>query len=288
MVPPVATVAPEEPPAPATNKLERLAQIRETFRALAAGDKATALRAAKQIVDENERETAMLTLVAEWTQGELSPASLRAQRIANFGLEAALGAELAKHPEVAMLWANEMTDGAGRALILQVVARKMVNSDPAAAFALTQQIPEAERRKFSEAIFADWASHDTDAALRWAEQYPDAGDREAALQAIRTTAPVGIGTALAMQDGYPVITGLVQGTPAERSGQLQVGDRIVALAQGNSAFVEVYDASLQEIVQTIRGAPNTLLKLKVQSAGAAPNTPPRTVVILRDQIKFKK
>jgi len=49
-----------EAPAVATNKLDRLSQIRETFRALAAGDKTTALRAAKQIVDETERETTLV------------------------------------------------------------------------------------------------------------------------------------------------------------------------------------------------------------------------------------
>jgi C-terminal processing protease CtpA/Prc len=69
---------------------------------------------------------------------------------------------------------------------------------------------------------------------------------------------------------------------------LQVGDRIIALAQGSGAFVDMYQAPLEEVVQTIRGAPNTVLQLKVLPAGAAPNTPPRTVVILRDQIKFKK
>jgi carboxyl-terminal processing protease len=90
-----------------------------------------------------------------------------------------------------------------------------------------------------------------------------------------------------MQDGYPVIDNLFQGTPAERSGQLQVGDRIVALARGDNVFVDLHDLPLQDIVQNIRGAPNTLLQLKVVPANAAPNSVPRTVSIMRDQIKFK-
>src|SRR5262245_37144875 len=44
---PIVTESPAEKPTLATNKLERLAQIRETFRALAAGDKLNAMRAAK-------------------------------------------------------------------------------------------------------------------------------------------------------------------------------------------------------------------------------------------------
>jgi hypothetical protein len=292
-IPPVSAVIETAPasgaePVSPTNKVERLAQIRETFRALAAGDKTNALRTAKQIVDENERETALLTLVTEWTQGELGSPQLRAERIARVGLEAGLGMELAKNPELALLWADELTKGDGRANILQVTARSMISSDSAAAFALIEQLPEADRRNFSDALFSSWASHDTDAALRWAEQYPDPAEREAAVQAIRTSAPVGIGTALAMQDGYPTINGLVPGTPAERSGQLQIGDRIVAIAQGNGEFMELHDVSLAKVVEAIRGAPNTALQLKVIPADAAPNTPPKTVPIVRDQIKFKR
>jgi carboxyl-terminal processing protease len=91
-----------------------------------------------------------------------------------------------------------------------------------------------------------------------------------------------------MQDGYPIINQLVPGTPAERSGQLHVGDRIVALAQGDNVFVDLHELPLSDIVQTIRGAPNTLVQLQILPAGAAPNSTPRTVSIVRDQIKFKK
>src|SRR5438045_732042 len=56
-----------------TNKLERLAQTRESFRVLAAGDRTSAMRVAKQITDVTERETALLALVTESTQGDLLP-----------------------------------------------------------------------------------------------------------------------------------------------------------------------------------------------------------------------
>src|SRR6266567_1694478 len=71
--PPESLAKVHRAPAPAarTNKLERLAQIRESFRVLAAGDPGSALRAAKLITDQTERETALLTLVTEWTRGEL-------------------------------------------------------------------------------------------------------------------------------------------------------------------------------------------------------------------------
>jgi hypothetical protein len=271
-----------------TNKLERLDQIRESFRVLAAGNHTNALRAAKQITNAVERETALLALVTEWTHGELSPPGLRASRISMLGLEAGLGCELAKDPELAILWANELTEGGGRVELLQAVAREMVRNDPSSAFALNEQVPETDRRKFYEALLANWASFDTDAALKWGEQFSDPADREAVVQAIRIAAPVGIGAELRTQDGYPIINGLVPGSPAQLNGQLHPGDRIVGIAQGNSPFINAQDMDLTKVVEQIRGAPGTLLQLQVLPPNAPPNSPPRTITIIRDQIKFKR
>ena len=281
------TPEPIEKPPLSTNKLERLTQIRETFRALANGDATTALRAAKQVTDDTERETALLTLVTEWTKGELGPPRRRAGAIDLYGIEAGLGMELAKNPELAVLWANELTEGEGRAAILQQTAIAMVGSDPVAAFALSEQLPEGDRRKFFDSVFAGWAEEDTSAAMQRAEQLPDP-DRDAAIRAIRTVAPVGIGAALSIKDGYPVINGLIPGTPAELSGQLHVGDRVLGLAQGDNSFVDTHSVPLADVVQMIRGAPNTLVQLQVLPADAPPNSAPRTVSITRDQLKFKK
>jgi hypothetical protein len=285
---PATTPEPVAQPTASTNKLERLRQIREIFRALAGGDPTTALRAAKQIIDETERETALLTLVTDWTQGELSPPLRRAQLINTYGLEAGLGFELATKPELALLWANELTEGPARDDLLQQIARGLVASDAAAAFALSQQASEESRRKFSDALFADWAGKDTAAAMQWAEQLPDPAERAAAIEAIRSVAPVGIGAALAIEDGYPIIRELIPGTPAQMSGQIGPGDRIVALAQGNNSFVDAHDVALAEIVKMVRGAPGTLLQLQVVPANAPPNSPPKTVLIVRDQVKFKR
>jgi len=272
----------------ATNKLQRLDQIREAFRRLAAGDPATAMRAARQLTDDTERETALLTLVTEWTGGELSPPQQRAQFIAMLGLEAGLGMELVKNPELAVLWANELTEGPGRSAILLRAAVTLADSDPATALALSAQVPEKERAQFVDSVYAGWAANDTAAALQWTGQIADPAEREAALQAIREVAPVGIGAELRAQDGYPVINRVLSGTPAELSGQLQPGDRIVALAQAGKEFVDARNLPLAEVVQMIRGAPGTALQLQVLPANAPPNTQPRTVFIVRDQIKYKR
>lgn len=274
--------------ATSTNKLERLRQIETRFRSLAAGDPLTALRAAKEMTNSPvERERALLTLATEWTHGELRPPALRAHAIDGLGIEAGIGLEVAGNPQLAVLWANELTEGEGRNVLLQSTANRLVTSDPSAAFALAEQVPEADRRKFYESIFAVWGGTDTDAALKWADQLPDATDRDAAVAAIRTQAPVGIGTALKMEDGYPVITQVLAGTAAEKSGQIRPGDRIVGVAQGDSRFVDVRGVPLEQIVIQLRGAPNTMLQIQVVSADAPENSIPRTVTIFRDQIKFK-
>ena len=270
------------------NKAERLAQARETFRALAGGDPQAALRSARQITDETEREAALLALITEWTRGELSPPRQRAQAIARFGLEAGLGLEIAKNPDLAVLWAAELTEGEGRAAVLEQAAITMLDTDPTAAFALSEQFAADQRRQFVGSVFAGWAEKDTDAALQWAEKLPDPSERDAAIQAIRAVAPVGIGAAMEVKDGYPVIRQLLPGTPAELSGQIQPGDRILALAQGDNTFVDAHGLALKDIVQMIRGAPGSLVQLQVLPADAAPNTTPRTVSIVRGQIKFKR
>lgn len=283
---PLASPMPESFPA-TTNKLERLSQIRESFHALAAGDPASALGTAKQITDPTEREAALLTLVTEWTQGNLHAPRDRARAIARFGLEAGLGMELTQNPELAVLWANSLTEPSGRGALLADTALALLNSDPAAAFALADQIPQNGRRDFFDTVFTGWARKDTDAALRWVDQLPDQAERDAALAAVRQVAPVGIGAALAVKDGYPVINDLVPGAPAQLSGQLHAGDRIVALAQGDNSFVDAHSLSLRDIVQMVRGAPGTFLQLQVLAADAPPNSLPRTVALMRDQVKFK-
>src|SRR5262249_13850064 len=152
--------------------------------------------------------------------------------------------ELAKRPELALQWASELTEGQGRAAVLQRTAVEMVESDPTSAFALSEQVPTEQLRGFFDSLFAGWAEKDTTATMDWAQGMGDPADREAALQAIQSVAPVGIGAVLSVQEGYPVINQLLPGTPAELSGQVRPGDRILALAQGDSAFVNARDLPL--------------------------------------------
>jgi Periplasmic protease len=60
---------------------------------------------------------------------------------------------------------------------------------------------------------------------------------------------VGIGAVLRSEDGYTKIIELVPGGPADKDGRLKVGDRIVAVAQGDTEFEDIVDMRLDKVVE---------------------------------------
>ena len=98
----------------------------------------------------------------------------------------------------------------------------------------------------------------------------------------------GIGAVLVDIDGYATIRELVAGGPASLSGQLQVGDRIVGVAQGTARTMDdVVGRRLDDTVALIRGAVGSTVRLDVQPADKGPDAPNKTVVLVRDTIKIQ-
>ncbi|MCS7338291.1 MAG: carboxy terminal-processing peptidase [Verrucomicrobiae bacterium] len=98
----------------------------------------------------------------------------------------------------------------------------------------------------------------------------------------------GIGATLMSEDGYCKITELVPGGPAARSGKLKVGDRIVAVAQGDEPPVDIVDMPLRKAVQLIRGPKGTVVRLTIIPAGATDTSVRKTVTLVRDEIKLEE
>src|SRR6202140_1261687 len=98
---------------------------------------------------------------------------------------------------------------------------------------------------------------------------------------------VGIGAMLRSEDGYAKIESLVPGGPAQTDGRLKVGDRITAVAQGNSEFNDVRDMRLDKVVEQIRGKKGTHVRLLVIPSDAADPSKRKTVELVRDEIKLK-
>ncbi|HCR37701.1 MAG TPA: tail-specific protease [Opitutae bacterium] len=96
---------------------------------------------------------------------------------------------------------------------------------------------------------------------------------------------VGIGAVLAEEDGICTIKELMPGGPAEKSKQLDPNDKIVGVAQGNGAMVDIMGLKLRKIVKLIRGKKGTQVRLLIWPAGTDPSKR-KTVTLIRDEIKL--
>ncbi len=99
----------------------------------------------------------------------------------------------------------------------------------------------------------------------------------------------GIGAVLQRQDEFVVIRTIVPGGPAAGSGQLKVGDRVVAVGQGEKgAMVDVVGWRIDDTVALIRGKKGTKVRLDVLPADAGVDAKPQQVVIVRDKVKLEQ
>lgn len=99
---------------------------------------------------------------------------------------------------------------------------------------------------------------------------------------------VGIGAVLVEVDEYTTIRELVAGGPAALSGQLNVGDRIVGVGQGEKgAMADVMGARLDDSVALIRGGLDTVVRLEVLPADAGPDGKHKLVSLVRKPISLQ-
>ncbi len=96
----------------------------------------------------------------------------------------------------------------------------------------------------------------------------------------------GIGAALVWEDGYTTIDNLIPGGSAEKSGELQPKDKIIAVAQGEGAFENVIDMPLRDVVRLIRGKKGTMVRLSIMRQNSKETN--RFIVSLkRDKINLQ-
>ncbi|MES2595966.1 MAG: PDZ domain-containing protein [Verrucomicrobiota bacterium] len=327
---------------------ERSAFISGMFEQFALSQKpAEALAVLKRMKEGLDRETAMAALLRGWRH---SPEVLTVN--GEFGIAGTLGLYMLKSrsrdvtPQELAAFARDFMKGSSRGTLLAEIAATLAKTDPAAAFALGNELTgqqqmafmhrfadgwaaedpdaamrwaatvpdlvtraelqasiiEAEARKdvvgaarhahqlpantpgrieALRSVAQEWAAKDTRAALQWAETLTDEVERNAAQTGIRASAPVGIGALLGTQDGLPVISGLMDGGAAQRSGTLQKGDRILAVSDGGGQWVDAKDANLADVVGLIRGEVGSAVSLRVQPGGGGA---PRVITITRQQI----
>src|SRR5450432_1275096 len=98
----------------------------------------------------------------------------------------------------------------------------------------------------------------------------------------------GIGAALRDEDGTIKIVSLVTGSPAWKSGQVNVGDVILKVGQGNEEPTDLTSYMVEDAVKIIRGTKGTEVKLTLKKADGSV----KMVTLVRDEIvqdeKFAK
>lgn len=99
---------------------------------------------------------------------------------------------------------------------------------------------------------------------------------------------VGIGAQLSSEDGAAKIERLIPGGPAERDGTLKVGDRIVAVGQGDADPVETLHWPLYKVVRLIRGAKDSKVTLVYWPASDVSGATEKTVCLVRQEVKLEE
>ena len=91
----------------------------------------------------------------------------------------------------------------------------------------------------------------------------------------------GIGAALQYDEGNIKITSVLTGSPAEKSGQIEVGDIITKVAQGNEPPVDLTGYMVEDAVKIIRGQKGTEVRLTLKKKDGTL----KTVSLIREKIE---
>jgi len=99
----------------------------------------------------------------------------------------------------------------------------------------------------------------------------------------------GIGAVLRSEDEYTVVQKTVVGGPAQLSGQLHAGDRIVGVGQGLDGEIEdIIGWRLQDVVEKIRGPKGSVVRLAIIPKELDTGGKRSTITLVRNKIKLEE
>ncbi|MFD2367218.1 carboxy terminal-processing peptidase [Pseudoduganella sp. GCM10020061] len=97
----------------------------------------------------------------------------------------------------------------------------------------------------------------------------------------------GIGAVLQSREDYTVIREVVPGSPAALA-KIQVGDRVMGVAQGDGPIVDVMGMRIDDVVAKVRGPKGTTVRLDILPADAGPDGKHKIVPIVRKKISMEE
>ncbi len=99
----------------------------------------------------------------------------------------------------------------------------------------------------------------------------------------------GIGALLGRENEYTSIASVVPGGPADKEGSLKAGDRVTAVGQGHDGKMQdVVGWRVDDVVDKIRGAKHTVVRLEVLHEDVGINGPTEIIEIVRDEVKLEE
>lgn len=98
----------------------------------------------------------------------------------------------------------------------------------------------------------------------------------------------GIGARLQTENDYTKVVEVLPGGPAEKSGLINVNDRIVSVGQGEDGeMVDVIGWRIDDVVKLIKGPKGTKVRLGILPAKTGVGGPIKEFVLVRDKIKLE-
>lgn len=99
----------------------------------------------------------------------------------------------------------------------------------------------------------------------------------------------GSGLVLQRKDDLITVMEVTAGSPADRSGEIGPGDRIMGVAQGTGQpMTEVVGWRVDDVIALLRGPAGTKVALDVLPLGAARDSAPQRVVLTRARIELEE
>jgi hypothetical protein len=150
--------------------------------------------AAKLTGDPGFREMAMHLIGKRWAERDLQRALSWAQSV-GFNLESSINRSgpltgiaetwLAKDPDAAIAWLNDIPDSAGKVGLFEILAFNLASNNPAEAVRVGMAIPAGSLRDHSiDYPISSWIRSDPKAAADWALHYEDNDARRVALRSV--------------------------------------------------------------------------------------------------------